>query len=184
VSKPQGERIRIRRFLCKRCGTTSSVLPHWLLPRFQYPATLILLSLLRYYVHAETAAAVTAEFALSEVKSGWSALRRWGSGFLRHTALWGWLGKQLGVRKEEAWSRERVRVLLERFVRGFKGRTPGSRTLTVSEIVQLSLSGMVFDRGRAWSSLHARGGEKAASGPERVRSGSPTQGAGRPRAPP
>lgn len=164
---PEGAQRRIRRFRCKRCGRTTNVLPHWLLPRFQYTAPLILLSLLRYYVRGETAAAVTGEFALSQVKQGWATLRRWGAGFLRHAALWGSLGKRLGVPEEEAWSRERVRVYLERFLANFKDRASGDRTPTVPEIVRLSLCGMVFDRGGSWSQLHATGGEKSASPPKK-----------------
>ena len=92
VNIPQGIKIRIRRFLCKRCGRTCSVLPHWLLPRYTYTAPVILSSLRDYYIANKTAAATTTGFGMSQPKHGWRTLKRWGCAFLLSASLWGWLG--------------------------------------------------------------------------------------------
>jgi hypothetical protein len=186
IKEPGEGRIGVRRFLCERedCGKTCSVLPHWVLPRFQYIAPLVLTSLSRYHVGGETARSVTAEFGLSSPKHGWGTLRRWGSAFLVSTILWGWLGTRLGVRKGTSRSRDQVRIHLERFTRSFTDRVTPNAVPSIPEIVRLSLGGRVFDGGKAWSSRHPPGGRIMASLPHRTRSGPPTQGAGPPRAPP
>jgi hypothetical protein len=181
---PQGIKIRIRRYLCRRCRRTCSVLPHWLLPRFQYTAPVILSSLDQYFVAGETAAVVTAPFDLSEAKHGWGTLLRWGSAFLVSTILWGWLGTRLGVREGATRSRDQVRIHLERFMRSFTDRVKPNTVPAIPEIVQLSLNGRVFDGAKAWSSLHPPDGKIMAGTPHRTRPGPPTQGAGLPRGPP
>ena len=181
---PQGIKIRIRRYLCRRCRRTCSVLPHWLLPRFHYTAPVILSSLDQYFVAGETVAVVTAPFDLSEAKHGWGTLRRWGAAFLLATVLWGWLGRQLGVRKGTSRSRDQLRIHLERFMRSFTDRVKPNAVPAIPQIVRLSLTGRVFDGGKTWSSRHPPRGKARASIPHRTRSGPPTQGAGAPRSPP
>jgi hypothetical protein len=184
ASIPQGIKIRIRRYLCRRCGGTCSVLPHWLLPRFHYTAPVILSSLKRYFVDGETAAVVTKGFGLSHPKHGWGTLRRWGRAFVVSTILWGWLGAQLGVRKDRSRSRQEVRIHLERFMRSFTDRVRPNVVPAIPDIVRLSLNGRVFGGGKSWSSLHPPRGRIAPAIPPRTRSGPPTQGAGPPRGPP
>lgn len=186
IKAPGEGKIGIRRFLCERedCGKTCSVLPHWLLPRFQYTAPLVLTSLSRYHVDGETARSVTAQFGLNAPKLGWGTLHRWSSAFLVSTILWGWLGPRLGVRKGTSRSRDQVRVHLERFMRSFTDRVKPNTTSAIPEIVRLSLNGRVFDGGKAWSSLHPPCGRIRASTPHRTRPGPPTHRAGRPRGPP
>lgn len=181
---PQGIKIRIRRFLCKRCGKTCSVLPHWLLPRYTYTAPVILSSLHGYYVADKTAAAVTAGFALSQPKHGWRTLRRWGCAFLLSATLWGWLGTRLGARKHTVRSRRQVRILLERFFLSFTERIELRTAPDIAQVVRQSLGHMVFDDRNARSSLHRRSGAPSAFFPRRAQLAPPTQGAGAARSPP
>ena len=88
---------------------TTSVLPHWLLPRFQYAAPLILSSLKQYYVDGKKATEATGNLLIHQGKQNWGLLYRWGAGFLMHGILWGWIGSRLGVGKESRWSRDRNR---------------------------------------------------------------------------
>jgi hypothetical protein len=180
---PQGIKIRIRRFLCKRCGTTCSVLPHWLLPRFHHTAPVILGSLLAYHVGKTPASVVTAAFELSAPKHGWGTLRRWGSAFLVCSVLWGWLGRGLGVRKGTPWSRDRVSTHLERFMVGFTDRKESWSQADVAHVVRQTLNGMVFDRHGTPSRRGCRG-RRGAALPQKARFAVPTQGAGPTRAPP
>jgi len=186
VKAPEQYRAAVRRFRCIRpdCGKTCSVLPHWMLPRFQYTAPLVLTSLLQYHVSGETAGCVTAPFGLSEAKNGWGTLRRWGGAFLVSAILWGWLGPRLGVGNGAAGSRDRVRVHLERFMRYFSDRVHPHAPASIADIVGLSLNGRLFDRGKAGASLHAPNGSFLASGPQKPRFGPPTQDGGSPRGPP
>jgi len=181
---PQGIKVRIRRFLCKSCGKTTSVLPDWLLPRFQYAAPLILSSLKQYYVDGKKAAEATGNLLIHPGKQSWGLLYRWGAGFLMHVMLWGWLGYRLGVRKETKWSRDRVGIHLERFFRNFNGRVMPNERPTMDQIIQLSLAGMVFDRKKAWSSLHGTHGDQFPLSPQKMRFAPPTHNEGRSRAPP
>ena len=181
---PQGLRIRIRRFLCKRCGKTCSVLPHWLLPRYEYTAPVILSSLQDYYGGEKTAAAVTAEFGLSEAKNGWRTLRRWSSAFLLSATLWGWLGARLGAGKDTNRSREQVRILLARFFVSFADRVEHNVAPDIARVVRQSLGHMVFDGKEARSSIHGHRGEKSPFSPQKPRLFQPTHGAGAPRPPP
>lgn len=189
VKAPQESRIRVRRFLCVRegCGKTCSVLPHWVLPRFQYTAPALLASLARYHVGGETAERVTADFGL-EAKSGWRTLRRWGDAFLFSPTLWGWLGPQLGVRHSWRHTRQQVRQHVERFLRNFAdllpAHAPAAAPATAAHIAGVSLSGRVFDRGRTALSSHHRHGPQLASSPQKPRFRRPTQDAGAPRGPP
>ena len=142
---PQGIKIRIRRFLCKRCGKACSVLPHWLLPRYTYTAPVILSGLHDYYVANKTAAAVTAEFGLIQPKHGWRTLRRWGCAFLLSASLWGWLGARLGAGKQTVRSRRQVRILLGRFFVSFSDRIRPNVAPDIPRIVRQSLGHRVFD---------------------------------------
>jgi hypothetical protein len=184
VHLPQSRKIRIRRFLCKRCRRTSSVLPRGLLPRFQYTAPVILSSLVRYHVDGERASVVTAQFGARTTKHGWGTLRRWGAAFLVSVPLWGWLGKRLGRREETPWSREQVRIHVERFLAGFSLQIRARTQPGLDEIVRRSLRNMVFDGPRAWSSLHTTNGRRWGHSPPASRLGPPTQRAGLPRDPP
>ena len=179
-------RIHVQRFRCIRegCGKTCSVFPHWLLPRFEYTALVILSCLWRFFVDGETAAAVMAEFGFSDLKHGWGTLRRWGRAFLISTTLWGWQGKRLGVRKSTAYSRAQVRIHLERFMRSFSDHVTANTASAIPDIVRLSLANRVFHGTKTWSSLHPPHGKIRAPIPFKTRPGQPTQGAGRNRGPP
>jgi len=180
---PQAIKIRIQRFRCTPCGATCSVLPHWLLPRFHYTALVILGSLMAYHVDRTPAPLVTAAFDLTAPKHGWGTLRRWGSAFLVRSVLWGWLGRGLGVREETPWSRDRVRIHVERFMLRFADRKEPWSQEDITRVVRQTLSGMVFDR-RGTPSRHSRRGSRRASAPQKPRFSVPTQGAGPSRAPP
>jgi hypothetical protein len=184
VNIPQAIKIRIRRFLCRRCGKTTSVLPHWLLPRYQYTALLILSSLLAYCVKGKTAAVVTKEFPLSDAKHGWSTLRRWSAAFLVSASLWGWLGASLGVRKGDRWSRQVVRTRLQRFMTRFTDRVLSGTTPSIPVVVARASAARGLPGRTARGSTLLGRGDLSARIPPGSRSGPSTQDAGLTRAPP
>ena len=162
---PNSVKIKIRRFLCKKCRKTCSVLPHGLLPRFQYSAHIILLCLLQFYVDGKTEASVISNVLQDKGKKSFGFIRRWGTKFLTNAYLWGWLGNQLGVRKNTKPSRHQIRLYIDRFLLNYKDYVGSNQTLETAQIVQISLSEMVFDKKKAFRSFHIQHETKTSSVP-------------------
>ena len=181
---PQGIKIRIQRFRCKSCRSTCSVLPHWLLPRYQYIAPIILSSLNQFYIDGVSASKVTKHFPSKSPKHGWGTLHRWGASFLLSPFLWGWLGRSFGATEGVAISRTQIRHHLEMFFRSYVDRVTTAVPDCLSDIVRMSLVGGVFDRGGKRASVHTKNEEKSTLFPLRTRLEAPTQGGGPVRGPP
>lgn len=87
--------IWIRRFLCRGCRRTISVLPDGLYPGRWYGVVVILSSLVLALVQGVSAAAIRDRFASSGETRGWKTLERWRRQLL--APLWSWLAGQVGV---------------------------------------------------------------------------------------
>lgn len=113
--------IRVRRFRCRECRQTISVLPDVLHPRRRYAAAAIIDALRRQLFDGEPVRRIRRRFTGDRSEStSWRTLQRWRSDlFLR---LWGWLGARFGVRgkacsREEGF-RRLVKLEAERAVPG------------------------------------------------------------------
>ena len=105
--------IWIRRFLCRSCRHTISVLPDELYPGRWYAGVAIVLSLVLSLLGGESDADVRERVAGSGETRGWKTLQRWRQQLL--SPMWSWLARQLGVNgppgdREE--SRQRLQGLL------------------------------------------------------------------------
>jgi hypothetical protein len=176
--------IWVRRFLCRVCGHTISVLPDWLHPRRWYAAPVIIEALYRHCVLGETARAIGARFGRPAESTEWRSLRRWRAQLLLSPTLWGWLGPRLGISKPAA-DRQRGAIYLRRFLAG-----TGQRELwgmdAVREIpitVRQTLRDLVHDRKRAWLMGHFRSGTDSRPSPKAARLALPTQKDSGPRSP-
>ena len=86
--------IRVRRYQCRGCGTTISVLPDTVLPRRWYAGTAILVALTLSLLIGFSAAEVRRRLAQPGETPGWKTLERWQRRLL--APLWSWAAAQLG----------------------------------------------------------------------------------------
>jgi hypothetical protein len=86
--------IRVRRYLCRGCRTTISVLPEALLPRRWYAGGVMLLALTLSLLLGVPAAEVRRRVAEPGETRGWKTLDRWQRQLF--APLWSWMAAQLG----------------------------------------------------------------------------------------
>ena len=121
---------------------------------------------------------------LSDLSCASAFIRRWGTKFLTNAYLWGWLGNQLGVRKNTKPSRHQVRLYIDRFLLNYKDYVGSNQTLETAQIVQISLSEMVFDKKKAFRSFHIQHETKTSSVPPTKQFAANTQYKERQKSPP
>ena len=137
----------VRRYLCRGCAHTISVLSDFLHPRRWYAAVVILEALRRHLLEGETEAEVRREFDVPEPAGSWRSLRRWRRALL--VTLWFWLGRRLGAttpattRKE---GRRRVAALLAEATLG-SSRDPPSAARALG-------NSTVYFQGACWPFDH------------------------------
>jgi len=117
--------IRVRRYLCRGCRATISVLPEPLLPRRWYAGGAILLALTLSLLLGNPAAEIRRRLGEPGETSGWKTLDRWQRQLL--DPLWSWTAAQLGFTKQSAGNdrvqrADRLRKLLQLY--GGGGRSP------------------------------------------------------------
>jgi hypothetical protein len=117
--------IRVRRYLCRACRRTISVLPEALLPRRWYAGGVILLALMLSLVLGVAAAEVRRRLAEPGETRGWKTLDRWQRQLL--APLWSWMAAQLGFAagvpgSDRVQRADRLRKLL--LLHGAGGRSP------------------------------------------------------------
>ncbi len=105
--------LRIRRYLCRGCRQTLSILPHLLHPRRWYTAGVILEALRLHLLEGWGERAVRDRFSVGADSESWRSLRRWRFQLLY--VLWHGLAEKFGTRgpavtREEG--RRRLRQLL------------------------------------------------------------------------
>jgi len=91
---PEGVVIFVRRFFCRACRKTASILPDEVHPRRWYAGAAILVALVRYLIEGVSAAMIRAELGSISGSRGWKSLERWKRQFLG--SLWFWKAKELG----------------------------------------------------------------------------------------
>ena len=101
--------LRIRRYLCRGCRQTLSVLPDLLHPRRWYAAGVILEALRLHLLEGRGERAVRNRFAVGEDPESWRSLRRWRFQLLY--VLWHWLAEKFGARGPAATREEGCRRL-------------------------------------------------------------------------
>jgi hypothetical protein len=137
--------IRIRRFLCRACEQTISVLPDLLHPRRWYGAWAILTALVLHLMRGTTATEIAERAEIVVESVTWRTPARWRRQLLDR--LWGWWGRQLGARGP-AESREEGRRRLVRLLAQADASPSSLRSLP--RAARALVRGTVHARGLAW----------------------------------
>ena len=117
VTELDGAAIAIvRRYLCRGCERTISVLSDHLHPGRWYAAGAILEALRLHLLEGVSEAEIRRRFGIETDSESWRSLRRWRSQLL--VSLWYWLSRRLGFRKEAATRSEGRRRLRRLFSEG------------------------------------------------------------------
>ncbi len=107
-----GESVtHVRRYLCRGCKRTISVLSDDLHPRRWYAAGSILEALRLQLLEEKSEREIRERFGVVTESESWRSLRRWRSDLL--VTLWYWLSRRLGIRGK-ARTREEGRQRLRR----------------------------------------------------------------------
>ncbi len=141
VVEVEGESVTlVRRYFCRGCRHTISVLSGDLHPRRWYAAGAILEALRLHLLEGESERQIRERFSVAVDSESWRSLRRWRSELL--VTLWYWLGRRLGVQKKVA-------------ARGDGGRR--LRRLFSEAEVEFSADGSTAARLLLGSTVHLRG---------------------------
>ncbi len=116
VVEVAGEAVtHVRRYLCRGCGHTISVLSDELHPRRWYAAGVIFEALELHLIQGVSEGEIRRRFGIVTDSESWRSLCRWRRALL--ATLWYWLARRLGVRGEattrEEGCRRLKRILLE-----------------------------------------------------------------------
>lgn len=147
--------IRVRRYLCRGCRTTISVLPEVLLPRRRYAGGVILLALTLSLLLGVPAQEVRRRLAGSTRTRGWKTLDRWQRQLL--APLWSWVAAQLGVAAadggvDRGQRADRLRRLL--LLHGVGGRSPTEDE--IHRVACVLASGTAHSGGQSWEIVRGR----------------------------
>lgn len=137
--------IRIRRFLCRACEQTISVLPDLLHPRRWYGAWAILTALVLHLMRGTTAREIAERAEVVVESLAWRAPSRWRRQLLDR--LWGWWGRQLGA-GGPAETREEGRRRLVRLLAQADASPSALRSLP--RAARALARGTVHARGLVW----------------------------------
>lgn len=140
--------IHVRRYLCRGCQATMSVLPDVLLPRRWYVAATILLALTLSLLRGETATDVRRQLGQRGDTPGWKTLDRWQRQLL--APLWSWMAAQLGFAErrpgcDRIQRSERLRRLL-----ASQGAEPRSPTEKLEVVACALATGTAHTRDASW----------------------------------
>ncbi len=138
--------IRIRRYRCKTCDSTISVLPAQLHPRQRYTADAIFEALRGHLVEGKPAREVRRQATgKTSTSASWRTLHRWRSNLLFR--LWGWFAKRSGA-SGPARTRHEARRRLAQLAteRGLLLACPPA---------DFSLAGTVHSGGYCWQVDHS-----------------------------
>lgn len=104
--------VHVRRYLCRACRHTMSILSDWLHPHRWYSADVILEALRLLLVERRPEAEIRSRYC-SRVSGSWRTLWRWARELLDR--LWGWAARRLGFGGPALSSRE-AKQRLERLL--------------------------------------------------------------------
>lgn len=137
--------IRIRRFFCRACEQTISILPDLLHPRRWYGAWAILTALVLHLMRGTTAREIADQAGVAVESLAWRAPSRWRRQLLDR--LWGWWGRELGARgaaETRAEGRRRLARLLAQV------DVSPSALRSMPRAARALVRGTVHARGLAW----------------------------------
>lgn len=132
----------VRRYLCRGCGRTLSVLADHLHPRRWYAAAVILEALRLHLIEEVCEPEIRRRLGIEVGSESWRSLRRWRTELL--WPLWGWLARSLGIGTPAATRSEGRRRLL----RLFSQAVPRSSSQSAAR--RLGVSTVHF-QGISWS---------------------------------
>ena len=146
--------IRIRRYLCRGCPTTISVLPDELLPRRWYAGGTILTALTLSLLLGMPAAEARRRLAEPGETPGWKTLERWQRQLF--APLWSWLAAQLGFggrgpAKGRVQRTDRLQKLLS--LHGACGRSP---TVEIEQVACALARGTAHTGTESWEMCRSR----------------------------
>lgn len=136
--------VLIRRYFCRFCKRTISILPDELYPGRWFTAAAILVSLFLALILGVSAGEIRRRFGASGETPGWKTLRRWRRQLLN--PLWGWFGKQLGIQGQAETAKEGARRLVRLIAQG--GTDPPLDTKKVAQTAGQLLAGIVYSQGK------------------------------------
>lgn len=137
----------VRRYLCRGCKRTISILSDHLHPRRWYAAGAILEALRLHLMEGTGERKIRSRFGIETDSENWRSLRRWRSELL--VSLWHWLCRRLGFRKKAA-TREDGRRRLQRL---FSEAGSATRPDAVKAACSL-LGSTVHFQGDVWAVGH------------------------------
>jgi len=140
--------IRVRRYLCRGCKRTISVLPDALLPGRWYAGTVILLALTLSLLVGVSAAEVRRRLGEPGETPGWKTLARWQRQLF--SPLWSWVAAQLGCAGhgpggDRAQRSDRLRKLLS--LHGADARSPSG---DIERVACALAGGTAHAWGKSW----------------------------------
>ena len=148
-------RLPVRRFFCRGCRGTISVLPDLIHPRRWWGAWAILEVLVLHLVHELASAAIAARFQHAVADAAWRTPARWRRQLLER--LWAWWARTLGARGP-ARDRPAGRRRLDRLL-GQAGVSAASVSGAVAARAAAHLGrASAHAAGRAWWLARARRG--------------------------
>jgi len=147
--------IWVRRYLCRGCRRTMSVLPDSLYPGRWYAGMVMVAALFLSVLQGWSAAEVRRRYGGDSETTGWKTLGRWQRQLL--CPLWSWLSRQLGCdempghgRKEQRWRLVRMLAL--------HGIGPPSGLVAVEAAAPLLVRCTAHDGRRGWPMRRGRPG--------------------------
>jgi hypothetical protein len=140
--------IRVRRYLCRGCRRTISVLPDALLPGRWYAGTVILLALTLSLLCGIPAREVRRRLGEGGETPGWKTLARWQRQCF--APLWSWVAAQLGCGSrgpggDRVQRSDRLRKLL-----ALHGADARSSTGEIERVACALVGGTAHAQGRSW----------------------------------
>ncbi len=132
--------ILVRRYLCRGCRRTISILSDDLHPHRWYAAGVIVEALRLHLLEDRSEREIREHFGVAVDSGSWRSLRRWRSQFL--VTLWYWLARRLGYQKKPQRRSDAKRRL--------------QRLLSQAD-VELTSGGCAVARALLGSSVHFRG---------------------------
>jgi len=165
--------IWVRRYLCRGCRKTISVLPDTLYPGRWYAGVVVMMSLVLGLLRGVPADEIRRQAGGDGEGSGWKTLRRWQRQLL--SPMWSWLAPEIGCTTVPARSRdEQVRRLRRLMALHSPGPPEGADQ--VETVAVALVRGTAHDGAAGWPILRGwRGSSSLTSRPASAKA-APTEG--------
>jgi len=147
--------IWVRRYLCRGCRRTISVLPAGLYPGRWYAGMVMVAALFLNLLQGWSAAEVRRRYGGDSETTGWKTLGRWQGQLL--CPLWSWLAHQLGSDGTPAPDRKEQRRRLVRML-ALHGVGPPSELVEIEAAAPLLVRCTAHDGRLGWPMRRGRPG--------------------------